>query len=62
MGYNLSVGIWKSIKNWLVTVAPAIVAGWTAFVNNLPQDQQVYAMALAGFVGYLVKNWFENKD
>ena len=59
--YNLGLGLWKSFKNWFFTVIPAITAGWLTFVNNLPSDQQMYAMAIAGFIGYMFKNFVQVK-
>lgn len=56
--YSLKTGIWKTIKNGIIVLAPSILA----FAANLPDDVKVqYAMPL-GFVLYFVKNLLENKN
>ena len=59
--YSFGMGLWKTIKNWVVVSIPAFTAGWLAFVAELPADQQVYATAIAGFVSYFLKNLIQVK-
>jgi len=57
ISYNFWLGLWKSLKNSLVVLAPAILA----FLANLPEDQIIkYALPL-GFVTYLIKNYIQVK-
>jgi len=59
--YSFITGFWKTAKNWIIVSVPAFTAGWVAFVAALPQEEQVLAMALAGFVSYFVKNLVQVK-
>jgi len=59
--YSLWVGVQKALKNGLVVMAPAFVAGWLAFITNVPDPYKTLVAAVGGFLGYLLKNWIENK-
>ena len=61
MAYSFLIGIWKSVKNTVIVLLPALGAGYAAFLNNVPQDYHWFFMALGGFFAYLVKNYFQNK-
>ena len=52
----MTTGLWKSLKNMLVVLVPALAAGWTAFQANVPQEYQAIVMAIGGLVAYFVKN------
>jgi len=57
MSYSFWTGLWKTIKNGLIVLAPSIVA----FITNLPADiQTVYAMPI-GFILYFIKNYIQNR-
>jgi hypothetical protein len=57
MAYSFKTGIWKTVKNGLILLAPSIVA----FLANLPADIQVeYAMPI-GLALYFIKNYIENR-
>lgn len=60
--YSKLVGGWKSIKNNLIVLAPAICAGILEFFRVLPEHISVkYALPI-GFITYYIKNWLQNKD
>ena len=61
MAYSLKLGIWKSIKNGLIVMLPALGAGWLAFTQNVPAEYNVYITLAGGFFAYFVKNFIENK-
>ncbi len=63
MGYYSPItGLWKSLKNTIIILGPAIAAGWAAFSVNAPPEYQGVISAMGGFVAYFAKNWFQNKD
>ena len=51
--YNLGVGLYKSLKNILVVLAPAFFA----FLANVPAEYTPIASLLV----YLLKNYVENR-
>lgn len=51
--YSFWIGIKKTLKNWLVLWAPAVLA----FLASVPVEYG----ALAGAAAYLVKNYIKNK-
>jgi hypothetical protein len=57
MAYSVKTGIWKSIKNWVIVLAPSILA----FLANLPEEWKLAYAPLLGMVTYFLKNWYENK-
>lgn len=59
--YSMKMGIWKSLKNTAVVLAPAAVAGWLAFVAAVPDEYKPIVTALGGFLGYFAKNFHENR-
>ena len=63
MEYSFWIGLWKSIKNTAVVLAPAGAAGYAAFLAEAPPEYQPYIMAAAGIFGYLFKNYYQvNKE
>ena len=62
MAYSFWTGVWKSIKNTVIVLLPAMGAGWLAFVAALPAEWQGVAGFVGGFLAYLAKNYFQNKD
>ncbi len=61
MGYSIWIGIKKTIKNGLIVMGPAAIAGYASFIAALPTEYQTAATAIFGFLGYFVKNWIQNK-
>jgi len=57
--YSFLTGIWKSIKNVAIVLAPAAAAGWVTFQAEVPVDYQPYIMTATAFVAYLIKNYFQ---
>ena len=57
--YSLSLGIWKSLKNTLVVLLPAGIAGWAAFSANVPAEYQPIVTFFGGLLAYLVKNYIQ---
>jgi len=54
--YSVKIGIWKSLKNGLIVLGPAIAAAVLEFINVLPPEISLkYALPL-GFVTYFIKN------
>ena len=51
--YSFLVGIWKSLKNVLIVLAPAFIA----FLMNVPLEYTPVASLLI----YLLKNYVENR-
>jgi hypothetical protein len=60
--YSVTTGIWKSIKNGLIVIGPALVAGVLEFFNALPPDISTKYALWIGLATYFIKNWFENRD
>lgn len=55
--YSFKIGIWKSVKNTLIVLAPALIS----FIANLPDEVTVkYAMPL-GLICYFLKNLVQVK-
>jgi hypothetical protein len=55
--YSIKLGLWKTIKNTLVVLSPAIIS----FLAQLPDEVTVkYAMPI-GFIVYFVKNYIQVK-
>jgi hypothetical protein len=54
--YSFGVGLWKTIKNWVIVSIPAFTAGWVAFTAALPPEDQTIVMGLVGFISYFIKN------
>ena len=59
--YSFLTGLWKSAKNTIIILTPAIGSGWLAFQANAPEEYQVPIMAIGGFVTYLLKNFYQVK-
>jgi len=58
MGYSFWLGVWKSLKNGIIVLAPSIIA----FLSNLPPEiAATYAMPI-GFVLYFLKNYIQNRN
>jgi len=62
MAYSFLTGIVKSIKNVVVVLTPAFLAGYAAFYAALPPEYQTPISVLAAFLAYFVKNWYSNRD
>ena len=56
MSYSVKTGLWKTLKNTLVVLAPAAVAAWAAFAANVPTEYQPVVTFIGGFLGYFAKN------
>jgi hypothetical protein len=61
MDYSFGLGLWKSLKNSLIVLIPALSAGWLAFAANLPSEYQLFVPFIGGFLAYLVKNYIQVK-
>lgn len=60
--YSLWTGILKSLKNGLwVMVLPAAIYAIDGITVWAPEEQKVWMMPLAGFLGYFLKNLYEMK-
>ena len=58
--YSALIGLKKSLKNVLITCGPALIAGLTAFREQVPAKYQFLALA-AGMATYFLKNLIQNK-
>ena len=59
--YSPLMGVYKTIKNGLLILGPAIIAGVLQFINVLPLEiQAAYALPI-GLIVYFIKNYIENK-
>ena len=60
--YDILIALKKSLKNTLVVlILPAIVFLSNNYAEWLPKEYWPVAALVAGFIGYMVKNWVENK-
>ena len=59
--YSILTGIWKSIKNVAIVLAPAAAAAWITFQAEVPLEYQPYIITASGFVVYLFKNYLQIK-
>ena len=57
--YSFLTGVWKSIKNVAIVLAPAAAAGWVTFQAEVPVDYQPYIVTATAFVVYLFKNYLQ---
>ena len=62
MSYSFITGLWKSVKNTLVVLAPALGAGYVAFINNVPPEYETPIMLAVGFIAYFFKNLISFED
>lgn len=61
--YKISIGIWKSLKNLAIIVGiPALVLFVDNWTSILPDEWNVIATPIMGFVAYFIKNWIENRN
>ena len=61
--YSFKIGLLKSLKNTLIIVGiPALVLFVDSWATIIPDEWNVYAAPIMGFVAYLVKNFVENRD
>lgn len=51
--YSFLTGLVKTLKNWLIVWAPALLL----FLANVPVEYG----AVAGFLTYLIKNYIQNR-
>ena len=60
--YSFKTGLWKSLKNTLIVVGiPALVLFVDNWTTILPDEWNVYAAPIMGFIAYLVKNFIQNR-
>ena len=62
--YSKILGVWKSVKNTIIVLVPALAAGWLAFTQNVPAEiyglpTQPIIMAVGGFLTYMLKNYIQ---
>ena len=62
MAYSVSTGLWKTLKNGLIVLGPAIAAGALAFIGALPEDIAYRYSVPLGFAMYFIKNYIENRN
>ena len=62
MPYSFVTGLWKTIKNGLVVLVPAFIAGYAAFLAALPPEYVPVAQVIGGFIGYFFKNLFSYEE
>ena len=61
--YSFKIGLIKSLKNTLIVVGiPALILFVDSWTTIIPDEWNVYAAPIMGFVSYLTKNWLENRD
>jgi hypothetical protein len=60
--YSFLMGVWKSLKNTAIVLAPAFAAAYLAFIANLPVEYQGVAATIGGFLTYLLKNYIQVKS
>jgi hypothetical protein len=61
MSYILKVGLWKTIKNVLITFGvPAALYILNNAVNFIEPDTYLKISPVIAFASYFVKNWIEN--
>ena len=61
MAYSVKTGLWKSVKNTVIVLVPAFLAGGAAFATNVPANYQPVVAAIGGFVVYFIKNFIQNR-
>lgn len=60
--YSFKIGLVKSLKNLAIVVGiPALVLFIDSWTKIIPNEWNVYATPIMGFVSYLVKNYISNK-
>ena len=55
--YSVILGVWKTIKNGLIVLAPSIIA----FIAELPPEISAQYTIPLGFVLYFLKNLIQVK-
>lgn len=61
--YSFKTGLLKSLKNTAVVVGiPALVLFIDNWTTIIPDEWNVYAAPIMGFLSYLVKNFLQNKN
>ena len=60
--YSFKTGFWKSVKNtFVVLILPALYYLINTWQNWLPPEYNKLALPIFGFLGYLYKNFIQNK-
>ena len=61
--YSFKTGLLKTLKNTLVVVGvPALVLFVDNWTQIIPEEWNLYAVPIMGFVAYFVKNYIQNKN
>ena len=61
--YSFSIGLWKSLKNTAIIVGiPALILFLDNWTQIIPNEWNVYAAPILGFVSYMVKNYIQVKN
>jgi len=58
MSYSLKTGIWKTLLNGVIVLAPSIIS----FIAQLPEEVTVKYTIPIGFLLYFLKNLIKNKN
>ena len=62
-GYSIKTGLWKSIKNTAIIVdIPALILFVDNWTQIIPNEWNVYAAPIMGFISYFVKNYIQNRN
>lgn len=57
--YSWWIGVQKSLKNGLIVLGPALIAGLLAFRDEVPPGYQFIGVGL-GLVAYFIKNFIQH--
>jgi len=60
--YSVKIGVWKSIKNVLITVGiPAVLLLLDNYTQWVPNEYNAVAFPVISLVAYFVKNYLQNR-
>jgi hypothetical protein len=61
--YSIKIGLLKSLKNLAIVVGiPALILFVDNWTQIIPNEWNVYAAPIMGFLSYFVKNYIQNKN
>jgi len=61
--YSIGIGLWKSLKNVVIVLGiPALVLLLDNWTQIIPEEWNVYALPVIGFLSYMVKNYVQVKN
>ena len=60
--YSVKIGVWKSIKNVLITVGiPAVLLLLDNYTQWVPNEYNAVSFPVISLVAYFVKNYLQNR-